>query len=114
MHVDLFLPNRKRFVKVSVRGPHLSASHFFFTDTTNNAQSFNLYGPIDPAASTFTILGTKCEVALAKADGRSWPSITAIDALAGNFVAQLAFSAGGGRGTTGSKDMILDSTNTRS
>jgi hypothetical protein len=72
MHVDLILPGRTRFTK-----------------------SFDLYGPIDPAASTFKILGTKCEVTLAKADARSWPTITALDpSLANNFVAQLAFSAG--------------------
>lgn len=110
MHVDLLLPGQKRFTK-----------------------TFNLYGPINPSASTFTLLGTKCEVMLAKADGRSWPSITALDpSLASNFVAQLAFSAGmssslsivllpadlirtgGERGTTGAKDMVLDATNTNS
>ncbi len=32
-----------------------------------------LFGLIDPAASTFKILGTKLEVTLAKADGASWP-----------------------------------------
>ena len=56
MHVDLILPARKRFTK-----------------------SFPLYGPIDPAASTYKILGTKCEITLAKADARSWPSITTLD-----------------------------------
>lgn len=72
MQVDLLLPSRKRFTK-----------------------TFALYGPIDPAKSSYTIFGTKSEISLAKADGRSWPSITALDpALARNFVAQLAFSAG--------------------
>ncbi|KWU46497.1 chord-domain-containing protein [Rhodotorula sp. JG-1b] len=89
MHVDLILPARKRFTK-----------------------SFPLYGPIDPAASTYKILGTKCEISLAKADARSWPSITTLDPeLAKKFQIQLAFSAGGGRGTVGAKEMILDQTN---
>jgi hypothetical protein len=89
MHVDLLLPARKRFTK-----------------------SFPLYGPIDPAASTYKILGTKCEITLAKADARSWPSITTLDPeLAKKFQIQLAFSAGGGRGTVGAKEMILDQTN---
>ncbi|GAA5902711.1 hypothetical protein JCM5296_001263 [Sporobolomyces johnsonii] len=89
MHVDLVLPSRKRFTK-----------------------SFPLYGPITPSASSYKILGTKCEITLAKADARSWPSVTALDPeLSRNFVAQLAFSAGGGRGTVGAKDMVLDETN---
>lgn len=72
MHVDLFLPNNKRFSK-----------------------SFELFATIDPVASTFSILGTKCEIVLAKADGSSWPSITKLDqSVAGNFVPQLAFSSG--------------------
>lgn len=72
MHVDLLLPGRKRFTK-----------------------TFALYGPITPEDSKYTILGTKTEITLAKADARSWPSITALDpSLAKNFVAQLAFSAG--------------------
>jgi hypothetical protein len=89
MHVDLLLPSRKRFTK-----------------------SFTLYGPIDPSTSTFKILGTKCEITLAKADARSWPSVEALDpSLAGNFVAQLTFSAGGGRGTVGAKEAVLDAAN---
>ncbi|BGP53936.1 hypothetical protein JCM8202v2_001508 [Rhodotorula sphaerocarpa] len=89
MHVDLILPARKRFTK-----------------------SFPLYGPIDPATSAYKILGTKCEITLVKADARSWPSITTLDPeLAKRFQIQLAFSAGGGRGTVGAKDMILDQTN---
>ena len=89
MHVDLILPGRKRFTK-----------------------SFNLYGPIDPEASKYSILGTKTEINLAKADGRSWSTIQALDpSLANNFTAQLAFSAGGGRGTTGAKEAVLDEQN---
>lgn len=73
MHVDLILPGRKRFTK-----------------------TFTLYGPIQPSDSSFKILGTKVEITLAKADARSWPTVTALDpSLASNFVAQLAFSAGG-------------------
>lgn len=87
LSVDLLLPSHKRFTKV-----------------------FPLFGPIDPASSTFAILGTKTEIVLAKADARSWPSITP-PAAGSNFVAQLAFSAGGGRGTVGSKEMVLDDGN---
>lgn len=70
MHVDLILPSRKRFTKI-----------------------FNLYGPIDPSESKYSILGTKTEITLAKADARSWPTITALDPALGNqFQAMLAFS----------------------
>ncbi|GAA6026954.1 hypothetical protein JCM8097_005991 [Rhodosporidiobolus ruineniae] len=89
MHVDLILPSRKRFTR-----------------------TFTLFGPISPASSSFKILGTKCEITLAKADARSWPAVEQLDAsLAGNFVAQLTFSAGGGRGTVGGKEMVLDQQN---
>ncbi|BGP13967.1 hypothetical protein JCM10213_005553 [Rhodosporidiobolus nylandii] len=89
MHVDLLLPSRKRFTK-----------------------TFPLYGPITPSSSSFRILGTKCEITLAKADARSWPSVTALDpSLSANFVAQLTFGATGGRGTVGAKDMVLDAAN---
>lgn len=69
MHVDLFLPLGKRYTK-----------------------SFDLFGPIDPATSSFTILGSKCEILLAKADARSWPSVAKLSS--GAFVPQLAFSSG--------------------
>ncbi|KAK4053759.1 hypothetical protein OIV83_001415 [Microbotryomycetes sp. JL201] len=89
MHVDLVLPDRKRFTK-----------------------TFALYGPIQPAESSYRVLGTKVEITLAKADARSWPTITALDpSLSNNFVAQLTFSAGGGRGTVGAKDAVLDEQN---
>jgi len=88
LEVDLFLPSRKRFTK-----------------------TWTLYGPIEASASSFKILGTKLEIVLAKGDARSWPSIAALDAGNTNFVPQLAFSAGGGRGTVGGKEMVLDQHN---
>ncbi|KAM0792252.1 hypothetical protein ACM66B_004946 [Microbotryomycetes sp. NB124-2] len=89
MHVDLILPNRKRFTK-----------------------TFVLYGPIRPEESSYRILGTKVEITLAKADARSWPTVTALDpSLSNNFVAQLTFSAGGGRGTVGATAPVLDEQN---
>lgn len=45
-----------------------------------------LYGPIDPAKSTFKILGTKLEVSLAKADGSSWPVLRSDDRLTGEIL----------------------------
>ncbi|KAL8293080.1 hypothetical protein RQP46_000774 [Phenoliferia psychrophenolica] len=89
MHVELFLPASKTFRK-----------------------TFALYGPINPETSTYKILGTKCEIVLGKADARSWPSVTSLDPeLAKNFQSSMVFSAGGGRGTTGAKEAVLDEAN---
>jgi hypothetical protein len=45
-----------------------------------------LYASIDPAKSTFKILGTKLEVSLAKADGSSWPVLRSDDRLTGEIL----------------------------
>jgi hypothetical protein len=44
-----------------------------------------LYGLVDPAKSTFKILGTKLEVSIAKADGSSWPVLRSDDQLTGEI-----------------------------
>ncbi|GAA5931286.1 cysteine and histidine-rich domain-containing protein [Sporobolomyces koalae] len=87
MSIDLKLPNNKRFEK-----------------------SIELFGPIVPSESTYKVLGTKCEVVLIKQDSTSWPSVAKPTSPSG-FVPQLAFSAGGGRGTCGAKEAVLDETN---
>lgn len=48
--------------------------------------SVPLYGLVDPAKSTFKILGTKLEVSLAKADGNSWPVLRSDDRLTGEIL----------------------------
>jgi hypothetical protein len=45
-----------------------------------------LYGTIDPAKSTFKVLGTKLEVSLAKADGSSWPVLRSDDPITGEIL----------------------------
>ncbi|KAJ9157695.1 Cysteine and histidine-rich domain-containing protein [Pleurostoma richardsiae] len=45
-----------------------------------------LFGAVDPARSSFKILGTKLEVSLAKADGASWPVLRADDRLTGEIL----------------------------
>ena len=45
-----------------------------------------LYAAIDPAKSTYKILGTKLEVTLVKADGLSWPVLRSDDALTGEIL----------------------------
>lgn len=45
-----------------------------------------LFGPIDPEASSYKILGTKLEVALVKADGSSWPVLRSEDPRTGEII----------------------------
>lgn len=45
-----------------------------------------LFGTIDPAASTATIMGTKLEVTLAKADGSSWPVLRSDEQRTGEII----------------------------
>lgn len=45
-----------------------------------------LFALIDPAKSTFKILGTKLEVTLVKADGSSWPVLRSDDRLTGEIL----------------------------
>jgi hypothetical protein len=45
-----------------------------------------LFGSIDPAASTFKVLGTKLEVNFAKADGNSWPVLRSNERVTGEII----------------------------
>lgn len=45
-----------------------------------------LFGPIDPAKTTFKIMGTKLEVTLAKAEVSSWPVLRADDRPTGEIL----------------------------
>lgn len=45
-----------------------------------------LFGPIETAASTFKILGTKLEVTFVKADGSSWPVLRSDEARTGEII----------------------------
>ncbi|EFX03714.1 cord and cs domain containing protein [Grosmannia clavigera kw1407] len=45
-----------------------------------------LYAAIDPARSSFKVLGTKLEVVLAKADVSSWPVLRSDDRLTGEII----------------------------
>jgi hypothetical protein len=48
-------------------------------DSTRYRKTVPLFGPIDPAKSTYKIMGTKLELTLLKADGRSWPTLRSDD-----------------------------------
>jgi hypothetical protein len=90
MHVDLFLPSHKRFTK-----------------------SFDLYGPIDTEKSKYRILGSKVEVTLQKADGRSWPDLEAPvggEPTGGKYGApRITFGVQGRTGTVGAKEAVVAS-----
>jgi hypothetical protein len=45
-----------------------------------------LHGSIDPEKSSYRILGTKLEFALAKSDGTSWPVLRGDEALTGEIL----------------------------
>lgn len=45
-----------------------------------------LFGPIDTAASKFSIMGTKLEVVFAKADGGSWPVLRSDEQRTGEII----------------------------
>ncbi|KAJ7470271.1 HSP20-like chaperone [Mycena latifolia] len=83
---DLYLPGSKRFVK-----------------------TVELFGPIDPNASSFTFFGTKVELNLKKQDTRSWTILERTTQDLGNI--SLTFGVGGRTGTIGAKETVLDESN---
>jgi len=83
---DLHLPDSKRFAK-----------------------TVELFGPIDPDASSFTFFGTKVELSLKKQDTRSWTILERATHDLGNV--SLTFGVGGRTGTIGAKETVLDETN---
>ncbi|KAJ7273193.1 chord-domain-containing protein [Mycena rebaudengoi] len=83
---DLYLPGSKRFVK-----------------------TVELFGPVDPDASSCSFFGTKVEVNLKKQDTRSWTILERSTQDLGNI--SLTFGVGGRTGTIGGKEIILDATN---
>ncbi|KAJ7168211.1 HSP20-like chaperone [Mycena crocata] len=83
---DLYLPGSKRFTK-----------------------TVELFGPIDPDASSFTFFGTKVELNLKKQDTRSWTILERTTQDLGNI--SLTFGVGGRTGTSGAKEIVLDESN---
>ncbi|KFX96592.1 hypothetical protein V490_03245 [Pseudogymnoascus sp. VKM F-3557] len=49
------------------------------------AKTVELFGPIDPAASSFKIMGTKLELTLVKGDGQAWPVLRADEKRTGEI-----------------------------
>ncbi|KIY64878.1 chord-domain-containing protein [Cylindrobasidium torrendii FP15055 ss-10] len=84
----------------------------FFLDTKRFTRTLQLFGPVDPVASTFVVMGTKVDLNLKKKDNRSWAVLESKDAKAvGGF--SLTFGVTGRTGTVGGKekDLVLDAQN---
>lgn len=86
IHLDLYLPAFKRF-----------------------RRTIELFGPIDPAASSYKFYGTKVELILKKQDNRSWTLLEKTDRDLGPI--SLTFGVGGRTGTIGGKQLVLDESN---
>lgn len=84
--LDLLMPGRKRFKR-----------------------TIDLYGPIDPTTSKYTLLGTKVELTLTKADKRSWPILEKTSRPIEGY--NLTFGVTGRTGTIGGKELILSEEN---
>ncbi|KIY61642.1 hypothetical protein CYLTODRAFT_211558 [Cylindrobasidium torrendii FP15055 ss-10] len=84
----------------------------FFLDTKRFTRTLQLFGPVDPVASTFVVMGTKVDLNLKKKDNRSWAVLESKDAKAiGGF--SLTFGVTGRTGTVGGKekDLVLNAQN---
>jgi len=56
------------------------------SDNKRFTQTLSLFAPIDPEKSSYTVLGTKLELKLAKADGASWPVLRSEDKWTGQRI----------------------------
>jgi hypothetical protein len=56
------------------------------SDNKRFTKTFNLFGPIDPKASSYNIFGTKMDFKLAKKDGQSWPVLRSDDKWTGERI----------------------------
>lgn len=106
IHLDLYLPGPKRFTR-----------------------SVQLFGPVDPTASSYTVFGTKVkisrsyddrfdfirsfqvEIRLKKRDGRSWTLLEKTDRDLGPV--SFTFGVTGRTGTVGAKELVLDEQNSQ-
>ena len=87
MHATYFLKKiDKAAAKVEFRSPNVVALDLPTADQTRYAAEIVLFGAIDPAASSFKIMGTKLDVTLAKADGANWAVLQADDPRTGGII----------------------------
>lgn len=83
---DILMPSNRRFQK-----------------------TLELYGPVDPEASSYQFFNTKVEIKLIKLDARSWNVLEKI--ASGTPSLNLTFGVGGRTGTVGGKTLVLDAQN---
>ena len=87
MHASLYLKKiSKADASVKFASPTTVELDLPTADSTRYTATVPLYGPIDPAKSTFRVLGTKLELTLAKADGRGWPVLRADERRTGEII----------------------------
>lgn len=86
MNVSLYL---KKIDKERARVDLAADSITFDLPTSDNKRfqdTYKLFAPIDPEKSTYSVLGTKLELTLAKADGTSWPVLRSDDKWSGQRI----------------------------
>lgn len=86
VNVSLYL---KKIDKEHAKVTFSTNSIDFDLPTTDNKRfrdTYSLFARIDPEKSQFRVLGTKLELALAKADGTSWPVLRSDDKWSGERI----------------------------
>ncbi len=65
----------KSRAKVEFTSPTTISLDLPTADQKRYEKEIPLFGPIDPAKSTYKVMGTKLELTLVKADALSWPTL---------------------------------------
>lgn len=55
-------------------------------DQKRYRETISLFGPVDTEKSSHKVMGTKLELSLVKADGRSWPVLRSTDKTTGEII----------------------------
>ncbi|MCJ1407039.1 hypothetical protein MMC19_001109 [Ptychographa xylographoides] len=87
VHASLYLKKiNKGEAKISFLSEMAVELDLPTTDKKRYKAIIPLYGSIDPARSTWKIMGTKMELALVKSDGLSWPVLRADERRTGEII----------------------------
>ncbi|KZS99128.1 CS-domain-containing protein [Sistotremastrum niveocremeum HHB9708] len=109
VHVSIFAKKVDKEKSKVVLDESVLSLELYLPDSKRFSKSLNLFGPINPAASSWQFFGTKVEVVLAKKDGRSWNVLEKTTKDLGAY--NLTFGVGGRTGTVGAKEVVLDEGN---
>ncbi|KAK2738872.1 hypothetical protein FQN57_006887 [Myotisia sp. PD_48] len=77
---------KKEQAKIEFSSPTTIDFDLPTSDNTRFQKTFSLYGPIDIEKSKYSIMGTKMELTLAKANGESWPVLKSDDPHTGEII----------------------------